>query len=392
MIHSSMRRPPALWILLLGNTLAMLGVFFISPILPLYVGARGGSAFLVGAIMGSGMIARGIFIYPAGGLADRVGRKPVIVGAMFLYALGFLLYLLPLAPEALILVRFLHAAAAAFYTPAAYALLADLTPAARRGSAFGMMRASETAGMILGPVLGGLAAGFALSSVFAGGFVVTLVGTGVMLLLPAATARTEAAREVPHPRREVLARVLPMTVLGAAIGYLIGNYNATWSLYMAHYGATPQLIGLSYAVFGLPVVFLSPAAGRLSDRAGPWRAASVSVVGAGVFAATYGLVSSVPLLIFLGVFEGCATVAGSPALAAMVSRSVPDSQQGQAQGLFQLGQTAAQFVGSLLGGALYTVYPPLAFFSIAAVAGLAAIVAWPLQPKRQVAPVPAPAQ
>ena len=386
-----MSRRSALWILLAGNALTMLGVFFIAPILPLFIGARGGSPLLVGAIVSAGVTGRAVATYPAGALTDRVGRRPVIVGAMALYSLGFLLYLPTLPPEALIPVRFLHAAVGAFYGPAAAAMLADLTPRGERGSAFGMMRASDMAGMVVGPLVGGLVAGFSLSAVFVGGAIVSVIATAFLLLLPSVTPGADIDVEAPHPRRAVARRVLPMVVLGGSIGYLMGSYQTTWSLYMTHFGASPELVGLSYAIFSVPIVFLAPTAGRLADRVGPWTAATVSVLMAGLFGAIYGLVTSVPLLIALGIFEGCATVAGSPALSAMVSRAVPGSQQGQAQGLYQSGLMATQIVGAVAGGALYTVSPPYAFFGIAVAAVLSVAAAWPLRPDRAGEPALAPA-
>ena len=51
-------------------------------------------------------------------------------------------------------------------------------------------------------------------------------------------------------------------------GYFGGTYDVIWSLFLQRLGAGLGLIGLTFAMFGLPVLLLSPFAGRLVDRRG----------------------------------------------------------------------------------------------------------------------------
>src|ERR1700730_9464344 len=88
----------ALWTLLAGNALTMIGIGFFLPILPLLIAARGGGASVVGLIFASGMVGRALVQYPAGWLSDRIGRRPVILGSLLLYAVIFPVYALPLPP------------------------------------------------------------------------------------------------------------------------------------------------------------------------------------------------------------------------------------------------------------------------------------------------------
>jgi len=94
------------WTLLAGNTLVMIGVGFFLPILPLYIGHRQGTALVVGAVFASGLLAIAIVQYPAGALADRFGRRPVMVCSLGLYSLVFLAYLAPIPVWALVAIRF----------------------------------------------------------------------------------------------------------------------------------------------------------------------------------------------------------------------------------------------------------------------------------------------
>ena len=77
----------------------MIGIGFFLPILPLFITARGGAPVLVGLVFAAGVVGRAAAQYPAGWLADMVGRKPVIIGALLCYGLLFPLYLVPVAPR-----------------------------------------------------------------------------------------------------------------------------------------------------------------------------------------------------------------------------------------------------------------------------------------------------
>ena len=101
-----------LWTLYLGNLLASIGLWFFLPLLPIFLGRKGGSAALVGAVFAAGLLANAAVRYPAGWAADRFGTRPVMVGSMLVCGLLFLAYPLPLPLGAFIVLRFLHGGAA----------------------------------------------------------------------------------------------------------------------------------------------------------------------------------------------------------------------------------------------------------------------------------------
>jgi MFS family permease len=365
----------ALWTLLAGNALTMIGIGFFLPILPLLIAARGGGASVVGLIFASGMVGRALVQYPAGWLSDRIGRRPVILGSLLLYAVIFPVYALPLPPAAIIAVRFGHALAGGAYEPAAIALIADLTHADRRGAAFSRLRASDTLGLLIGPVIGGLVAGFRLEYVFIAGALICLGATALMLWLPRAPRRPaeqNRAEEKPVSSGRLLRTLLPVLVLAAPIFWTFGIYDTVFSLYLTSRGATPFLVGLSFSAYALPIVALASLAGGLADRLGWVRAGTLSVLAYGLLATTYPLVASVPLLILIGVVEGSLTAAGQPALSAQASRVAPEGAQGRTQGIYQMGLNVAEVMGAVTGGWLYQARPAFAFFSATAVCLLGA--------------------
>jgi DHA1 family tetracycline resistance protein-like MFS transporter len=256
--------------------------------------------------------------------------------------------------------------------------MADLTESEERGKAFGWLRASDMAGVLLGPALGGLVAGFRLDAVFIGAALVCLLAVPLMLRLPAPAPRRQSrVEERPVSAWRLLRLLLPIALLGAPVYWVFGTYDSVWSLYITSRGASPFLVGLSFATYALPILLLGGLAGGLADRLGALRAGTLALLTYRLLAATYPFISNVPLLIVIGFLEGALTAAGNPALMAEVSRRAPAGAQGRTQGLYALLLNSAEVAGAVLGGALYLRGPVYAFLGATAVclAGVASSLA-----------------
>src|SRR6266550_5256324 len=225
-----------LWTLYTGNLFTSIGLWFFLPLLPIFIGRKGGSAALVGAVFAAGLLASAAIRYPAGWAADRFGTRPVMVVAMSAYALLFLAYLIPLPIGAFIVLRFLHGAAAGAFWPAANGLIAEVTPPNQRGRAFGIMQSTNMAGTLLGPAAGGFVALYNLNAVFIISAVASALATVALAMLP--NVRVEAPAEAPAGPVKIARRLLPLLLLGAGTAYMIGTLDTIWSLYLTHRGAT----------------------------------------------------------------------------------------------------------------------------------------------------------
>jgi MFS family permease len=362
-----------LWTLYAGNLLTSIGLWFFLPLLPIFLGRRGGSPALVGAVFAAGLLGNALIRYPAGWAADRWGTRPVILGAMAAYSGMFLIYLLPLPLPAFVVLRFLHGAAAGAYRPAADGLLAQLTPAGQRGRAFGVMQSTMMAGMIVGPAIGGFVALFNLNAVFVVSGCTCALAVLALAQLP--NVRPEPLLDAPVGALRIVRRLMPLLVLGAGTSYMIGSFDTIWALYMTYRGASTFAVGISFVTFALPAMLLSAQAGALGDRIGARRLVVVALLGTAFFSALYPFVSSVPWLIGLGLIEGALTISGGPSLIAEVSRGAAPGEQARTQGVFQTVQTFIQIAGALAGGALFALSPTYAFLAIAAVCLVAASAA-----------------
>ena len=360
-----------LWTVYAVNFLNATGMWFFLPLLPIFLGRKGGSAALVGVVFAAGLAANALIRYPAGWAADRFGTRVVLVVAMLSTAALFLAYLLPLPLAAFVVLRLLHGAAQGAYFPAANGLVAEVTPEEQRGRAFGYMQATNMAGMLIGPAIGGFVALLNIGITFTIAAAFSAVTVLALVTLP--NVKAQASLVVPARALHIARRLLPLLILGAGTSYMIGAFDTIWSLYLTDRGATTFAVGLSFVAFALPATLLSGYAGTLGDRFGPRRLIVSALVCTAFFSSLYPFIASVPWLIGLGLIEGAFTISGMPSTMAEVSRQSESGQHARTQAVFQTVQTMVQIAGALVGGALFTLSPVYAFLSISVVCVLGAI-------------------
>ncbi|TCO51188.1 putative MFS family arabinose efflux permease [Kribbella antiqua] len=105
----------------------------------------------------SGFLLGYIAVLPLiGRIADVVGRTPVLVGALVLFAVGSLITASAYDLSLIVIGRFLQGVGGGGLVPATLALVADLWPAERRGLPLGVVGAVQELGSVLGPLLGAL--------------------------------------------------------------------------------------------------------------------------------------------------------------------------------------------------------------------------------------------
>jgi DHA1 family multidrug resistance protein-like MFS transporter len=356
------------------------GIGSLLPILPLFLRERGASYSFVGLIVGAALAAQAVGQWPAGWLAERIGRKEMMVVGLLVAAAASLMFLLPLSIEWLVAVRFLQGLGFAAAAPAEIAAVADVVPPEELGRAYGWVSAARQSGIIVGPALGGVLAVFGRWTVFA--------VTGGALATAALVAAITLPRSVRRPRADVsIARVfMRPTRVGVAmravvtmtigLGLLIGIYDVIWSLYMRQIGASDFIIGLSFTFFALPLVAVTPLAGRAADRWDRRWLAFTSVAVGSLMAVIYPFVNIIPVVIGVGVVEASFWAFTEPAMNSFLMEAVRD-RRGEAQGVVGTAQSGSMAIGSLIGGSLFALGLGVPFFVAAAVGFGFALAALP---------------
>ena len=151
--------PRSVWLLQAGGLANMFGNGIIVPFLIIYLhNVRGISLGVAGLVAASNALAALVSGPLAGALADRIGPRTTLVGALLVMSGAFSLFpLITNAWQAFALNLLAGFGSGAFW-PSQAALLSGLTPPARRHAAFAQQRVTMNLGIGLGGLVGGLIA------------------------------------------------------------------------------------------------------------------------------------------------------------------------------------------------------------------------------------------
>ena len=136
----------------------MAGQGLVGPVLPLYARDFGVSATVVGLTLTVFALARLILNVPAGLIADRFGRRILLVGGPILTSIGMFGSGFANSISSLLIWRFVAGAGSAFYMSGALIYLIDIAPSNRRARYIATNQWALSVGVALGPGVGGLVA------------------------------------------------------------------------------------------------------------------------------------------------------------------------------------------------------------------------------------------
>ncbi|HYJ74709.1 MAG TPA: MFS transporter [Kineosporiaceae bacterium] len=380
------------WVSLLQDAASEL----LYPVLPIFLtSVLGAPAAVVGLVEGLAEAAASLTRLVAGRLADRYPRRRLIGAGYGLAAVGKVVIALAYVWPVVLVGRAVDRLGKGIRGAPRDALLVDGVPLAARGRVFGLHRAADTAGAVLGPL-----AGLAIYQL-AGQQIRTLL---VVAVVPAVASAllVLAVHESPRPlldRRGLLPRGVRPALAGVRrllrpppdtrpgfprvaavlIGFGVVNIpDALLLLHLNQIGFGVPAVILAYVGYNAVYALASYPAGALTDRFGPRRVYAVGLV---FFALCYlglGLTRSAVLswllLAAYGLFAACTDGVGK----AWVSRYAGTLRQGAAQGFVQgLGGFAVLVAGVWAGlawGSVGTV-PLVIAGSVAAVLAVTLLVA-----------------
>jgi DHA1 family multidrug resistance protein-like MFS transporter len=355
--------------------LQWLGAGAIIPLFPLYLKNHGSSPSLIGITMSAFFLAGLLTQFPAGRLADRIGRRPVLIGALVIYAAACLAFVLPFTSTGFIALRFVQGGAAGAVEVAALALVSSNFPIEKRGRAISRIFSAQLAGTAIGPLLGSVAGVSHMAMLFIATAIACLVAA-----IPVITSNTIKRHDVAHLHhialpRLVMSRALLGAVLGAlALGLGIGVYEACWTLLLNERHASSGIIALSWTVFCLPYVVLVRASGWLADHADRRLLAAAGLLVSAGFCFAYPFVESLPILLIMGFLESVGFALALPSLQAMMTEGREPRELGRVQGVYASSQTGAIAASSAVAGVLFGLHIFLPFV-ISAVISIALTVA-----------------
>lgn len=314
-----------------------------------------------------------------GGLSDRYGRRPVLLGSLLAFGLDYLI--MGLAPSLawLFVGRLVAGATGAAYATG-FSYMADITPPEKRGQSFGLIGAAFGIGFVVGPAIGGLLGELGTRAPFfvAGGLALCNFAFGYFVLpesLP-----PERRRAFSLGRANPLGTLLQLRKHPAVLGLALATFfwqlghqalPATWSYFtMLKFGWSAAAVGGSLAFVGVLMAISQGGLTRVFiPRFGERRTALLGLCSAIAAFVGYAFAPS-PAALYASMTLWLFGAMTYPSLNALMSQRVPANAQGELQGgvssLFGLSAIVgpplmAQLFGFFSDAAAPVVFPGASF-------------------------------
>ena len=293
----------------------------IAPLLPTYADDLGLSKTAAGILSASYAAGTLLASIPAGFAAAKLGVRPIMLAGLTLLAGSSIAFAFADDIVILDLARFAQGVGGACAWTAGLTWLMVTAPRERRGEVIGSVLAVAIAGIMLGPVLGGVATVVGPEPVFA------LVGVLAIAIATRAAATPAAAPEEPPAARVVAAAVLSRPVmiafwLVALPSMLSGAIDVLVPLRLDDLGASGVAVGAVFLIAAAVEAGLSPRIGALSDRRGRFVPIRYGLVASAVMVISLALPEAIVVLGLLFVITVLAmSLLWTPAMALLSDRS-----------------------------------------------------------------------
>ncbi len=333
----------------LATALAGFGSYlFIQALLPLQVSELGGTATLVGIILGAFSVSSVVIRPLIGRLTDSIGPRTILLVGVALLGVSTLGYLIP-AIAIMLLVRVVHGVGWAAFNTGALASIATLAPPERRGEASGIYNLMPAIAQLAFPAAGiivaermGLQAAFTISAGIA------LIG---VLIIGGSPRTAPVASSLSRPAMFERAWMFPMALefLNSTCLILVIAFPP---LFAIDKGIDVEQLAIYYPFYGGTVVAVRLLASRWLDRVDRSitiaAAAIVGIMGLGVGA----IADSVAVLTVSACLYGMATAVISPSSMALAIHRARPGTAGAAMATYSLGIQLGLGVGAFAWGVL----------------------------------------
>jgi len=340
----------------------MIGMSMVIPFLPLYVKSLGVTE-INEVKRWSGLVVSGVFITAFiatpiwGWLGDRVGKKKMVIRAVFGLAVSQFLIGLSQDVVQLFIFRMIQGALSGFIA-AALALVSANTPKEKSGYAIGFLASSTAAGNLLGPFIGGLLAdAFGYRNVF---FITSALCfvSGVLVLFFVKEFNKSRNSEgnvwdnykfvMQNKRIKYAMLLLIISAAGISMIQPIFALFIERKIGQTVYLAT--ITGSIFGVVGLFQVISSSIWGKLNDKKEIRKNLAFALIGAGIGYAlhivTVGVWELIPIRALLGLCIGGVL----PSLYSFINKSVPDIRKGGIMGIASSFTLFGNLIGPLSSG------------------------------------------
>lgn len=355
--ESRSRIPPQVVLLGLAALLNDVSSDIIYPLLPIFLSAQlGATPFVVGMIEGLADALASLLKLGAGWWSDRTPRrKPFIVAGYAIAALSRIMLANAVRWPVVLGARLIDRTGKGIRSAPRDALIADVTPPEQRGRAFGLHRAMDHTGALIGPLIAALLVGvFALPlrTVFLIAVIPGLIGVVVIAAALKEDARDRKASEHP-PSAGGLPRELRSPLIAIGI-FALANSSDVFLILQAHAaGISIVWIPILWAGHHAVKSALSTAGGALSDRSRRNRVLAAGWALYGFIYFIFPLANSVTTFALLFVAYALPFTLTEGTERAWIADHLTPELKGRAFGVYYLIQGTCTLIGTAAFGLWY---------------------------------------
>lgn len=352
--------------LLAGSVaLMMTGFGIIMPVFARRLGEFGSGVEALGWMTMSFALTHFIAAPFMGNLADRIGRRPLILFSLLAFAVSNVGFVLAPDTSSFIVIRAIEGALTAGLFPASMGIVADIVPEKKRAQWVGILMGSYGAGFIFGPVFGGiLYDGWGFASPFIVSAILGFLGLVAATIMVPETrtpvirhrARLTALRNtsvVAQPKESIISSFpRPLTVFATLLfldflqefGFAFIEPQMVFYFYDNLKWSTIQF-GIVVGAYGLAMVVCQFLLGKLSDTRGRKPVIIFGFLLSATFYPCLAFVESFWGIIVLAVISGMGVAIYSPALSAFYLDITDERHRSRIMGIKESALSLGGVVG-----------------------------------------------
>jgi len=356
-----------------------------SPVLPLFAAHLGANPSQVGMVAAISALTGVIFSIPAGLMADRFGRRKILLFSAAIFASVPFLYPAVSQIWQLAVVRFLHGFATAAFLPVGMAFVSDLFHE-ERGEKMGWFSTATLLGRFCAPIVGGTILGAVLvlgdmrfQAVYLVCGAMGLITLVISLRIPRVEEHRGAPRDWPQIRRAFVTvlssrTIIITSVVEAAILFAYGTFETFVPLAAQQAGIGTTAVGLMLSAQVITLALTKPVMGRFSDRHGRKPQIFYGALLGALCMALFSLASSFGAMLAASILFGLCLSVVTSATSAFIADASRCEERGSAMGMLgsimDIGHTSGPVVAGFVAGGFGFGY------AFAAAASLLAIIAF----------------
>jgi MFS family permease len=375
---------PIVWSLIVGTVFVRAASSMSMPFLFLYLSNQTDlDLATIGVMIGAGSLAGTVGGFIGGTLSDKIGRRRVMLGALYVWTFVFLGFAFGKSAWFFLLLNVLSGLCRSFYEPVSQALMADVTPQEKRFRVFGMRYTAINVGVAVGPIVGAVLAMQSAALPF--------VMTAVIYLLYVISLQVMlnyfGIKQIEGQKREHVSfkRALDVVlhdsafrfyvlagVLGA-IGY--SQMFSTLAKYMEFtLNDDGKLFAVLMSVNAIVVVLMQMPLTRWAEKKTPLYAIVVGNVMYALGDLGYAFAASWIMFIVAMVLFTIGEILTFTSSDVLIDRMAPEEMRGTYYGAKSFSNLG-QFIGPWMGGILLAEYGGTVLFTVVAATSMASSLA-----------------